>query len=153
MPIRGLLTAALIVTVGATMSAGSASAQSKAVDLLDGRLTHKNFRSFDKFVARHVDKVVGLKLAVKKSGSEDKLDASINDGQFVTYVMDAKEPKTEVVANSGFAERSGDVVFDGFYLVKYGGFRQGIHSYALEPVDEAKVRLDPRRKVVTTRLK
>ena len=150
---RGLLTAALIVTVGATMSAGPASAQSKAVDLLDGRLTHKNFPTFDKFVARHVDKVIVLKLAVKKSGTDDKLGASISDGQFVTYVMGAKEPKTEVVANSGFAERSGDIVFDGFYLVNYGGFRQGIHSYALEPVDEAKVRLDPRRKVVTTRLK
>jgi hypothetical protein len=150
---RGWLTAALIVAVCTTMSADAASARPKAVDLLDGRLTHKNFRSFDRFVARHVDKVVGLKVAVKKSGTDEKLDASISDGQFVTYVMDAKEPKTEVVANSGFAERSGDIVFDGFYLVKYGGFRQGIHSYALEPVDEAKVRLDPRRKVVTTRLK
>jgi hypothetical protein len=149
MPIRGLLPAALALV----LSAGAALAQSKAVDLLDGRLTHKNFRSFDKFVARHVDKVIGLKLAVKKSGSDDKLDASVNDGQFVTYVMDAKEPKSEIVANSGFAQRSGDIVFDGFFLVKYGGFRQGIHSYALEPVDEAKVRLDPRLKVVTTRLK
>jgi hypothetical protein len=149
MPIRGLLPAALALV----LSAGAALAQSKTVDLLDGRLTHKNFRSFDKFVARHVDKVIGLKLAVKKSGSDDKLDASVNDGQFVTYVIDAKEPKSEVVANSGFAERSGDIVFDGFFLVKYGGFRQGIHSYALEPVDEAKVRLDPRLNVVTTRLK
>jgi hypothetical protein len=150
---RRLLTAALILGVGAGLGGGAASAQAKNVDQLDGRLTHRNFRSFDKFVARHVDKVVGLKLAVKKSGSDDKLDASVNDGQFVAYVMDSKQPKTEVVANSGFAERSGDIVFDGFYLVKYGGFRQGIHSYALEPVDEAKVRLDPRLRIVTTRLK
>ena len=150
---RRRLMAALIVAVGAGIAADSASAQSKSVGQLDGRLTHANFRSFDTFVARHVDKVIGLKLAVKKSGTSDKLNASISDGQFVTYVMDAKQPKTEVVANAGFAERSGDIVFDGFYLVKYGGFRQGIHSYALEPVDEAKVRLDPRLKVVTTRLK
>ncbi len=148
MSIRGLPPAALALV----LSAGAALAQSKPVDELSGRVTEKNYLRLERFVASHVDRVVGLKLTIKKSGTDDKLDASESDGQFVVLLPGQREPKSEIVANEGFELRGGDYVFDGFFLVKYGGFRQGTKSYALSRVDEAKVRLS-NAKIKTVRLK
>jgi hypothetical protein len=110
------------------------------VDELHGDVSTANYAAFERFMVGHVDKVVGLKLGVPAT-KEGPISASVEGDLFVVYRV--KDTQTETVAHSGFERRHDVYVFDGFFTVKHGGMHQGINSYALEPVAEATVRLNP----------
>jgi hypothetical protein len=136
---RGLLVACLVI-----LSVASAGAAQREIVILKGKITPKNYFAFEQFVSGSLDRVIGLKVQVDKSPEGAKLSAEADkDGQFVIFMPRGGRTRAEIVANEGHRYEHGAYVFDGFFLVKSGGFFQGIRSYALEPVDEAKVRLSP----------
>jgi len=62
------------------------------------------------------------------------------------YLFDGQE--VELNVDQGATWLHGSIVFDGFYLIKYGGTHQGILSFGLKQVDEATVILNPAIQVV-----
>ena len=141
----------LLAMLALALGMEAAAARGLKITQIDGRVTERNYPRLEKLMAAQVDRVVGLKIIVKKSGIDDRLSAEADaDGQFVMYR--SGRARSEIIANEGYALRHGDYVLDGFFLVKHGGLHQGIVSYALEPVDETKVRLNPAVQIIPVKL-
>lgn len=128
----------------AALAATPAIAQSLTVTRLTGEVTSANFTAFCGLVADAVDKVIGLKVQID-SPLPDPQDTELLDGG-AAYLFDGEE--IELNADKGVIWLHGSIVFDGFYLIKYGGMHQGILSFGLQQVDEATVILNPAIRVV-----
>lgn len=115
---------AFLIALTATPAAAAPSTAAQ----FQGTVDAARFAAFEAFVSGQVAKVVDLDVVIRPSAA---LAASVEQGQFVTYRV--KDPKSEIVAASGFAAKNGCYAFSGRYRVKYGGMHQGISSYALEP--------------------
>jgi len=120
------------------------------VPLVRGEVNVKTYGTFEKFLSSHLDKIIGLQVRIVAPTDErDQLQAGVDQGQFTAYLSGGhdvcwkpNEPRcSEIGASTGFSYMHGDYVFDGFFLVKYGGMHQGIQSYYLKEVDEATVKL------------
>src|SRR5262249_49907802 len=123
-----------------------AQAVERKIPQLRGTLTESTYPEFEKFVDDHVNKVVGLKITVERSGSDDApLQAAADNGQLVVYLKSTPdEPsESEIVAGNGFTYQNGVYVVDGLFIVKNGGTHQGIVSYSLKKANEAATKLDP----------
>ncbi len=128
----------------AAMTATPAIAQTRELTRFTGEVTSANFVSFCGLVADAVDTVIGLKLQID-SPQPDPRAAELQDGGSV-YLFDGEE--IELNADKGGSWLHGSVVFDGFYLIKYGGMHQGILSFGLQQVDEASIILNPAIRIV-----
>ncbi len=132
-------TLAIAVVTASLLSHRSDAAQT-AVEQLQSFVGPVSYPRFDKFVTSHLDKIIGLKIAV--SASENKMfSASTDKTMFVIYKLEDAED--EIVSTSDYSYQHGAYEFDGFFIVKSGGIHQGVVSYALESVSEAAVRLNP----------
>lgn len=136
---RRVLLTGLVATV-----ATPAVAQSRTVTRLTGEVTRANFVTFCATVADAVDKVIGLKVQID-SPQPNPRGAELGDNGEV-YLFDGEE--VELNADKGGVWMHGSIVFDGFYLVKYGGMHQSILSFGLQQVDEAAIILNPAVQVV-----
>jgi hypothetical protein len=117
-----------------------AQAVERKIPQLQGTLTEDTYPDLEKFVDDHVNKVVGLKITVERSGSDAApLQASEDNGQLVVYLKSTPdEPsESEIVAGNGFTFRNGSYVLDGLFMVKNGGTHQGVVSYSLKKMNEA----------------
>lgn len=126
------------------MAATPAIAQTRTITRLTGEVTSANFTAFCGVVADAVDRVIGLKVQID-SPLPDPQDSELQDSGAV-YLFDGEE--IELNADKGAIWLHGSIVFDGFYLIKYGGMHQGILSFGLQQVDEAAVILNPAIRVV-----
>lgn len=118
----------------------SASAADVTITRIAGSVTSGTYRALETLLFDSFDKIVGLKVTFDAfDGAEpDRLSAYVDDEKFVAFVS-GPDSESEIVADKGFSYQHGGYVFDGFFLVKSGGFNQGISSIYLQPVDEAQV--------------
>lgn len=115
-------------------------AASVTITRVNGGVTDANFKGLDAFLSNSVDAVIGLKLSFPaEDQNRDGTVQAYKDGDLFISYLAGPETETQVSAESGYDFRHGEYVFDGFYLVKYGGIFQGITALALQPVDEAQV--------------
>lgn len=141
------LVMALVVAAASTVLTPARAGQ-KVISELHGEVTAKNYKALEKFVAKNLDKVVGLQIDVQHTGPNDasrlRADAG-GDGQLAIYLSSTPQESTEseIVASDGYSFLHGSYVFDGFFPVKSGGMHQGAVSYGLMRVDEAAIRLNP----------
>jgi hypothetical protein len=98
------------------------------VPQLHGTVTAANFARFEEFVSKHADRIIGLQVSFDQTSDSDPLSVSTSGSQFVARL---RKGTSEVVANSGYSLQNGKYVFNGFFLVKSGGFQQGVVSYGL----------------------
>lgn len=126
------------------MAAAPALAQTSTITRLTGQVTSANFANFCGLVSDAVDKVIGLKVHID-SPLPDPQDTKLLD-EGGAYLFDGEA--IELNADKGAIWLHGSIVFDGFYLIKYGGMHQGIMSVGLQQVDEATVILNPAIRVI-----
>lgn len=122
---------------------GAAYAASPAIDRVNGEVSAANFPKLTAFLQEAFDKVVGLKVSFPANDVYQDgvlFSAPEEDGLFSAYVP-GPDMDTALAATGGYGLMQGGYVFDGFFLVKYGGLNQGITSISLVPVDEATVYL------------
>lgn len=109
---------------------------------VNGTVTDGNYPALEAFLSESTDAIVGLKLFFEsEDGNRDGQVQAYQDGDMFVAYRAGPDMETEIVAMRGVGLRHGFHVFDGFYLVKYGGLNQGITSLSLQQVDEAQVLL------------
>lgn len=137
---------AIFASVLAFALIGPAQAAEGRIPQLSGTLTESTYPEFERFVGDHVNKVVGLKIAVERSNSDDApLQAFVDDGALVdngALVIYLKptpdEPsESEIVVDKNFSYRNGAYHLDGLFIVKNEGTNQGVVSYSLRKAKEA----------------
>jgi hypothetical protein len=131
----------LLASLG-ILTLGSPSHSAEKVYRVNGHVTPKNVRGFQVFLLNSVDAIVGLKVHFSADNRHGPgiVTAEADNGSFVSY-MAGNDAEVEIFAKDGFEYRSGDYVFDSFYLVKYGGMHQGIHTVSLNRMEESSVLL------------
>lgn len=130
---------------GLSVMAGTpALAQTRTITRLTGQVTSANFTTFCGLVSDALDKVIGLKVQIDSPLPDPQDTKLLNEGG--AYLFDGEE--IELNADKGAIWLQGSIVFDGFYLTKYGGMHQGVLSFGLQQVDEATVILNPAIRVV-----
>jgi hypothetical protein len=111
-----------------------------------GTVTADNFGGLQAFLLNSTDEIVGLKVhfpAEARYGA-GIVTAEDREGRFAAFMAES-DPSVEVFARDGYFYRSGDFIFDSFYLVKYGGIHQGTQSVSLNPIAESDVLLSGRK--------
>jgi hypothetical protein len=123
-----------IVSIFAFASINLAQAVERKIPLLYGTLTEDTYPDFEKFVDDHVNRVIALKITVKRSDDEAPLQASADNGQLVVYLKSTPdEPsESEMVVSNGFSDHNGSYVLDGLFTVKNSGMHQGVISYNIK---------------------
>ncbi|AXS42284.1 hypothetical protein [Breoghania sp. L-A4] len=136
---------ALLLLSPVALQTGTAAAAA-VIHRVNGTVTDDNFAALEGFLSDSVDSIVGLKVSFEDgSGSRDgQVQAYVDGEMFVTY-KPGPDMETEIVATQGHSLQHGFHVFDGFFLVKYGGMNQGISSLSLQAVDEAQILLSGAR--------
>jgi hypothetical protein len=131
----------LLASLG-LVALGAPSFAAQKIYRVNGRVSPNNVRGLQVFLLNSVDAIVGLKLhfSSEKRHGPGIVTADADDGSFSSY-MAGEGAEIEIFAEDGYEYRSGDFVFDSFYLVKYGGMHQGIHSVSLNKVTESSVLL------------
>ncbi|MFD1695990.1 hypothetical protein [Roseibium aestuarii] len=128
--------------------AGTLAAPAADVTLyrINGAVDTASYPGFARALDEAVDSIIGLKVSFEQvdSGQDDTLQA-YEDGDLFVAFLPSQDEGTQVSSTGGYAYQHGFFVFDGFFLVKYGGFNQGISALVLEPVDEAQVILSGAR--------
>jgi hypothetical protein len=123
-----------------------AQAVERKIPQLWGTLTESTYPEFEKFIDDNVNKIIGLKITVERSGSDAApLQASADNGQLVVYLNSTPDEssESEIVAGNGFSYQHGSYVLEGLFMVKNGGMHQGVISYSLKKTDESPAKLDP----------
>lgn len=108
---------------------------------------------FINVIYKNVDKIVGLKLTVEKSGeSKGRYFTSLSSNQLNVSSGDPMNGSTEIVINNGVGTTGAGAFYtvDGFYLIKSGGSHAaGAVSFGAILVDEATIRLNPHIRLIT----
>lgn len=121
-------------------------APARAADItitrVNGEVSASNFNGLVAFLSNAVDAIVGLKVSfpAEDANRDGTVQAFEDGGLFISYQAEP-EIEAQISAEDGFDFRHGAFVFDGFYLVKYGGMHQGISALMLQSVDEAQILL------------
>jgi hypothetical protein len=131
----------LFSTLG-LITIGSSSFAAQKIYRVSGRVTPSNVRGLQVFLLNSVDAIVGLKVhfSAENRRGPGIVTADADGGSFSSY-MAGDDAEIEIFAEDGYEYRSGDFVFDSFYLVKYGGMHQGILSVSISKVPESSVLL------------
>lgn len=110
------------------------------IQRVSGTVSEDNVAGLEIFLSNAIDGVIGLKLLVEaEDGNRDGEVQAYVDGDLLIIYRAGPDTETEIAASGGYQPGKGGFVFDGFYLVKYGGLDQGIMSLALSSVDAAQV--------------
>jgi hypothetical protein len=120
-----------------------AAAQTRQIVVLTGTVTNANFARVCGMIADATDSIIGLKLRFDLPFREP-FEAEHGDGNSA-WIFDGEH---ELNFAEGAAWSHGSIVFDAFYLVKYGSMNQGIMSFGATKVDEAMIRLNPAIQIV-----
>ncbi len=122
-----------------------AQAQQKEVVRISGEVTAQNYRAFAGFLLDATDRVVGLKVAFpgNEAHATGKMTAMKDGDLFIAYVA-GPDSDSQIAAKEGYSFQHGAYVFDGYFVVKYGGMNQGIVGIYLDKADEALVTLSGR---------
>jgi hypothetical protein len=137
---------ATIVLMLAFASTNLAQAVERKIQQLSGALTESTYPELESFIEDHVNKVIGLKITVERSGTDDgPLQASADNGQLVVYLKSTPdEPsESEIVAGKDFSYNNCSYLLDELFIVKNGGMNQGVVSYSLQRAKESAGKLDP----------
>ena len=136
---------ALLGTFALAVVSPPVVAASEPILRVSGAVTSESYPGLETFLFNSLDGIVGLKVSFDQAetGDAGALNAAAEGVMFVAYLA-GPDSRSEIVANEGFHFLHGSYVFDGFYLVKSGGMRQGIVSLSLEQVEESAVLLSGR---------
>ncbi|MBX9574141.1 MAG: hypothetical protein K2X07_00690 [Caulobacteraceae bacterium] len=141
----GLLRRSVFSGLGMAALSPVVAKASVTVPMLVGEVGAPNLKRLCARIADAQDQVIGMKLTVENI-SLPRLKAEIEEGDVYLFAEDV-----EVVGTDVAIWLHGSIVFDGFFIPKFGGMHQGTLSYGLAPVDEALVRLNSEVRLVEER--
>lgn len=143
---------ALVMLAIVLVPTPSQSAAQRLVVRFTGSIDSSNAAAFTKAVAGEVDKVIGLAVRIEPSQDGDLPTkgyiAEGGEGFLLFKRSSPDEGGIEIVSSRQTALLHGELVLDGFFVVKSGGMHQGTVSFGLEPTDEGAVRLNPALQIV-----
>jgi hypothetical protein len=124
------------------------SEQRQTIVLYEGVVDGKSAERFLDLISKSEDKIIGLK--IEADTIETPRYSVIVDGdQLVITAGDPLDAPQELVVNGPTGRSLAYHLIDGFYLIKFGGSHAaGALSWGALPVDEAKIRLDPKLRIV-----
>lgn len=117
--------------------------EQKVVPRIVSEVLDDNFVAFCARLEAAVGSVIGLHVSMSKP--IEPRDAVLGSDGGV-YMFNGTN--VEINTASGATFRHGDIIFDGFWMVKYGGMHQGVRSVYLEHVADAGILLNPAITVV-----
>lgn len=124
--------------VGTAALPGLAVAQTREITVFKGVVTNANFKDVLGLIADSTDKIVGLKLHFDRPLREPFVaDYHEGSGRFT----DGEEIELNFDAGAGW--HHGMIVFDGFFLIKYGSMNQGILFFHGKEVSEEMILMNP----------
>lgn len=120
----------------------------RTILLYEGVVDGKSAERFLDLISKNEDKIIGLK--VQTDTVDTPRYSTIIDGdQLVITAGDPLDAPREIVVNGPTSRSLTAYLVDGFYLIKFGGSHAaGALSWGAIPVDEAKIRLDPKIRIV-----
>jgi hypothetical protein len=132
----------LLVSLAACAAVPAAAAGADPILKVGGIVSRANFGGLISFMLNSVDNIVGLQLFVPANDAFDKGVVTTDSDRMLSIFNRGSD--VEIAVSSGYTYRGGDFVLDGFFLAKYGGMHQGIHSVGLSATDESAVLLSGR---------
>jgi hypothetical protein len=123
----------------------------RTVTVYEGMVDAKSAARLFQIVERSRDKVIGLKITVDNAEpGNDRYDAGMDENRLIISSGDPMNAPVELVVSGPIGTTWNMHAVDGFYLIKFGGMHAaGAMSWGAEPVDEAKIRLNPSVRIVT----
>jgi hypothetical protein len=107
---------------------------------LNGRVTAANYDKLIAFISPRANEIIGLNLSFE---NKDALHFYKSGGSITV-----SDGGSEVRATSGYRLASGQLIFDGYFLVKYEGMAQGEGFYELRPVTDEQIELSSKLRSV-----